>query len=382
MLPDVSMKSSKLTAISAILLLICSVAYAAPPLNIAQHHHPKILLAIPDTVGFPFWLRVKNFAQVVSKSLKIQLHVITFDANITDRDQYTEAVQNIVETQYKPDFIVSMLWLNGQSKLLDYADEKKIPIITINNSYRLDSKNNAQPRTSYSYWYGHISPNDHLAGYQLAKQLIKSYGDHQGNLIALTGDNYSAPSFNRVSGLKNALSAHPKIKLSHLIYTDWTSFDSRKKTQNIIKSDDKSINIVWTASDFIALGSAHALEQQLGSITQMQIGSIDWNKESISMIRQNKLDMSYGGHFIEAGKALILAYDFLHGHDFIDELGTMINTELKLMNKQNVEAIDKGINFAHWKNLDFKHLSKTYNPQLKHYTLDIEAMLQFEYNIQ
>lgn len=339
---------------------------------------PIILLAIPDHRGFPFWLRVKNFAQIVSKNLNIDLRIITFDANDHAHLHYTKTIKSVIDNQYKPDFIISMFWQNGQSNLLNYADQIKIPLITINSSFQQNSETNPKPRETHPYWYAHISPDDQQTGFKLAKFLLSSYGNKQGNLFALTGDNFSAPSINRVAGLKQALSSHPNIQLTKITYTDWTSFDGRRKLNKYLKGPHETFNILWTAGDFIALGAIHAAEQHLGSVDSLLIGSVDWNKDSISLIKKNKLDASLGGHFIEAGKALILAYDLLHGHDFKDELGTTIITEMALMTAENIETVAQGINFARWKNLDFKHLSKTYNNNRTEYQLDIESLLQFK----
>lgn len=356
-------------------MLLITVLKPVSALHKTVKKPPEILLAIPEPKVFPFWLRVRNFAQVVSNSLNIKLRIVTFDAAEYSRSHYANTIKQAILKQGKPDFIISMLWLNGQTNIFNLADHYEIPLITFNGSFNQKEKNKILPRKHHQYWYAHIAPNDELAGFELAEHLIKRYGNKPGNLIALSGDDFSAPSVSRIVGLKQSLANHPNIKLSQLIYTDWTSYDSKNRTLAIY--DKQPIDLIWTASDFIAQGAIAAVEQKKGNLQKIELGSIDWNQESIDLIINGKLNVSFGGHFIEAGIALILAYDTLHGHDFSDEFGTHINTAMNIMHHKNVENIGHMLNFAHWKHLDFKHLSKTYNKQLQQYDLNVKSLLQY-----
>lgn len=372
-------KSVRHTFILMLFIILPLLVLFTPKLSHAQNttatKPPKILLAIPNPKGFPFWARVQNFAKVVSKSLNIQLQIIPFEAPGDERFHYSKKLVKIIDQKGKPDFMISMLWYNGHTNIYNLADHYQIPLITINSSFNIQDRQQYVPRKDHKYWYGHIAPDDFQAGFNLAEHLIKSYGNKPGNLIALAGDSYSAPSLNRVAGLQKSLTNHPNIKLTKLIYTDWSSYDSKNQVLKMI--DDKPINLIWTASDFVAQGAIRAFEQKKGNIQALRVGSIDWNQEGIDLIDEQKLDVSYGGHFIEAGMALILALDTLNGYDFKDELGTQIHTEMNILHKENVVKIGSVLKFSHWKNLDFKHLSKTYNNQLKRYDLNFKSLLQY-----
>lgn len=358
------------------LILLSPTSALSQPKKPSVKKSPTIMLAIPNPRGFPFWVRVRNFARVVGKNLEIDLQIVTFDGPENKRFHYTDRIEKEIKANGKPDFIVSMLWLNGHTNIFNLADHYKIPLITINGNFGQQDEVKLIPRKHHQYWYGHIAPDDFQAGFKLAEHIIKSHGNKPGNLIAIAGDPYSVPSLERLAGLNKALSNHPNIKLNKTIYTDWTSYSSKNQTLALI--DKQPIDLIWTASDFIAQGAIKAVEQKQGNLQAMQIGSIDWNQEGINLIKSRQLDVSYGGHFIEAGIALILAFDTLNGHDFESDLGVQIKTEMNIMHHGNVTDIGNILDFAHWKNLDFKHLTKTYNKDLKNYQLNFKSLLQYK----
>lgn len=143
--------------------------------------------------------------------------------------------------------------------------------------------------------------------------------------------------------------------------------------------DPNDVKLVWTASDHLALGVISAIEH-LGYVPgkHMIVGGIDWTPQSHNLIRQNKQLFSVGGHFIEAGKGILLAHEILHGFDFIEDLGTIINSKIIMIDKHNIDEIAPKLNEVYWKSLDFKPLSKRYNPDLKHYQLDIKSLLNID----
>ncbi len=68
-------------------------------------------------------------------------------------------------------------------------------------------------------------------------------------------------------------------------------------------------------------------------------------------------------------------HDHFHGLDFIDELGLIINTEMSVIDKNNVDDYFKIINGG-WSQVDFKRFSKVKTPSLKKYDFSLEALLE------
>ena len=71
---------------------------------------------------------------------------------------------------------------------------------------------------------------------------------------------------------------------------------------------------------------------------------------------------------MEAGIALLLIYDYHHGHDFADELGVSFNTPMVSMSQDDVRRYLKNVGpNPDWSRIDFKRFTKTHNPDLKRY---------------
>ena len=75
-----------------------------------------------------------------------------------------------------------------------------------------------------------------------------------------------------------------------------------------------NIDIVWAASDGMALGVMDAISSGHSKISResILIGGVDWTPEAIRMIQQNHIDASVGGHFMQAAWALVKIYDHHH----------------------------------------------------------------------
>jgi ABC-type sugar transport system substrate-binding protein len=366
-----------------LLLLLAMVFTPIASATATPSFQPKVLLITPNTEGFPFWQRVKQFTQVVSNSLGVELHsyALPYDRSIDIFSPQGELSQLLSE-QLKPDFVISLLWYNKEANLIDLTERLKIPLITFNIDLSPALRQTlGKPRAKHKYWLAHISPDDTDSGKQLAKQLFAQLDPQTpANLLVLGGDEDGWPGINRIEGLQQQLKLHPQIKLLETVTTDWSSFVGRKVTTKALKRyGGKNIKYIWAAADFIALGAINAIKKQgLTPGKDILIGGIDWNKESFEPIRAGEMAVSLGGHFIEGGKALILAYDLLHGHDFAEELGVVLNTQMAPMDINNINHIEPGINYNHWKSLDFKPLSKTHNPKLKRYKLSLNDLLQFK----
>lgn len=174
---------------------------------------PKVLLAIPSPDRFPFWLRTKQFAQAVSNSLGIELHILNFKPGDRNRYNYTEAMQKTINETLRPDVIIGMFWMLGESTVLDMIERQKIPFISFNSSLtKTDYSKLGYPGEKYRYWLAHISPDDVAAGEMLAQLLVSSLDTNlKPKMIAVSGDRTSTSSNYRMQGLNLLVQAKPQL---------------------------------------------------------------------------------------------------------------------------------------------------------------------------
>jgi DNA-binding transcriptional MocR family regulator len=80
---------------------------------------------------------------------------------------------------------------------------------------------------------------------------------------------------------------------------------------------------------------------------------------------------------MEAGLALLLIYDYHHGHDFADELGVTFKTPMAAMSQAEVRRyVEKVGRNPDWSRIDFKRFTKTHNPDLKRYDFSWERVIE------
>ena len=138
----------------------------------------------------------------------------------------------------------------------------------------------------------------------------------------------------------------------------------------------KNVDVIWAASDEMVLGVLDAVKQFERILGRdFVVGFFDWNADVIQKIVKGDVVASFGGQFFEGGLALVLLYDYHHGLDFADSLGTSISTPMYSVTSKNVNEYLAKLDNVDWNNIDFRQFSKTLNLDLKRYDFSLDAVL-------
>ena len=347
-------------------------AVSTPDENVCHSiNHDVPLRAImfqPHDKLSEFWRASRKFAEAVARDLNIELKTIVIEESRRNRFGFKELILDTLTTDTKPDFILSVLYGGGEYSQLTAFNREQVPFFTFNSSLGPDElRQLSVPRKKFKYWKGHTSPDELGAGAKMVTELMKVDG---GKTIAiLAGARNSVVNNHRVEG---ALRQSRKESLSILspIFTDWSVEHSVRATKALLNRVP-DIDIIWTAGPETALGASVVL-----SVMEKRaaLASFDWTETNARMIEDGALQFSLGGHFTEAGWAVVLMHDLLHGRDFDDEKGTIILSELKKMDRTNVEQIKSFVLAEKWDKIDFAEYSKCLTPGIEKYdfTLPIQ----------
>ena len=164
-----------------------------------------------------------------------------------------------------------------------------------------------------------------------------------------------------------------KSILHQILYANWNKETSYKYTSRIIKRYKKDLDIIWAASDGMSLGAHKAIEENNKS-TQILTGGIDWSPKGIQAVKNGDIDATIGGHFMNGGFALVLLYDYFHGIDFYDEVGTKIQLNMSILTKNNVNKYLEKYSSQNWNKIDFRKYSKVLNKKLIKYDFSLESL--------
>lgn len=335
-------------------------------------HAPKpvnIMFFQPEETRSQFWFNSMRFAKAVAKDLDITLNVIEISGEARNRFTFKELTSHSLANHPRPDFILSIFYGGGEFAQLDVFNKTGIPFFTFNTS--LDTKILAltrQPRDRFENWKGHRSPNEIQAGGLLARELRNISGGD--TLAILAGPTESRINSHRVDGASQQ-GINDQVTVIPPINTDWKEPSSSRATQMLVQRVP-DFDMLWTAGPDIAKGAIDELSRtQAVQSRQVAIGTFDWTTNNVKLIQQGLLDVAYGGHFMDAGWAMVMIFDYLHGIDFVSDPGTLVLSELARLDSTNVSEIEPLVVEDKWHEIDFRRYSKCHNPNQVRYDFSL-----------
>lgn len=377
------MPIARVLLLSIALLIACtnSIAKQSNDQKKYSENTYNVLVILPEGRKSAFWRDTIEYMRAAAASLKLDLTVHYFSEVDKNRFQIVSTITNLLKSQVKtPDMVVSTLSFTVEEEIIGLFDLLKLPLITINTSIDDDVfQRTGKPREKYKYWLAHISPDDVVVGSQLADYLFDHVQVEKKVLIGLGGLFYHTPGRCRSQGLKLAVEKRgSEIDFIQEVPVDWNAIEARIKTEKLLTRHN-DVNIIWTASDAMVEGALQAIAYSFPHYTpgeNIWLGGINWNASAIDNITNNKQIVSFGGHFVEGGVALILLYDFIHGIDFAQDIGVIFKTIMEPMHKENVATIARQLSVDSWYKIDFTKFTKYHNSELEHYSLTINKLLE------
>jgi hypothetical protein len=164
--------------------------------------------------------------------------------------------------------------------------------------------------------------------------------------------------------------------LNQLLYAGWSQSEAEDKTRLLLDRYPDT-DVIWSASDGMALGAIQALESKgIRPGVDVMVGGVDWEERALNAIREGRLTISMGRHFMDGGVALLLLHDFNAGFDFASEAsGSMLSYDLKVANRENFETIEQVMRPDNWDSLDFTRFSRVYNSELMSKDLSVNELM-------
>ncbi len=332
-------------------------------------HATQVLLITPSAPGEDFWDLSTNIAKVAAKNLGLQVDVLYADLH-----QLTQA-ELILKVKKHYDYAIFLPLPKKAVNTFKVLNNKGIYFITLERATnQQDQIQLGRPQEKYPYWLAEIYYDDEQAGQLLSTALIREAKRQTLNLtpqiLAFSGD-YSYISEQRLAGL-NISAQRSKIEINQVIYTLWKEDIAQLKATLAIRNYPNT-NIIWSASDQIALAIASRL-QQIAPQGKWIIGGINATPSAISAIQNNLLTATIGGHFMQVAWAMLIIYDHSQG---VHTNNKQFNMPLKhqLITQENAIRYSKIDQMKRWQQVNFKQFSLLENPQHSYYQFDMERLV-------
>ena len=354
-----------LLLLTGIILLSARPVMARDAKAERQDKKPRLVLFTPSNA--PFWKTNVRYALAMAKSLGARMEVVDYR---DDPAFYLENVERVC--RQGADGIIFQSYQDTGEQVLKIAERYGTPSFLIN----MDMKNAGfLPRTKYKNWLGQMAPDDGWVGAMLIQQLLSQAG-RSGiswfHILGIEGAPGHKSSIQRRKGLESFLKYTQDVGSLAILPGYWNPDRAAVLFKEYI-GENPATNVVWCASDSMALAVADAADE-LGIEKPLFIGGVDWDPKALNAIREGRMSATVGGHFMEGAWAVLLLYDYLLGMDFASESIDFI-TPMQAITRDNLEDFSQFL-ALHPEEADFRPFSKVYNTERTDYTLDLVQMVR------
>ncbi len=328
----------------------------------------------------PFWKLFVDFMEEATKDLGIELEVFYAEG---DRNAMVGKISNVCQRANKPKAIVVHSFKFNGLNSLEVANRFKVPVFLVNAGLTDEQKQEiGEPRTKLKYWIGEMLPDDEVAGYRLANELIDEALkdpkrlDSEGrvHVIGLNGVVSDGASIQRVAGLEKAIAERSdEAVLDQVVAADWEQELAHSRCR-ILKRRYPDASVIWSASDHMAAGAIEAMRdrKQIPG-KDVIIGGVDASPEAMELIEQGTLHATIGGHFMDGGWVAVLLHDYLRGLE-LNQIPTHPASQMELVTRDNLANYQATLTPSTWKRTDFRKLSRFHHPKLEEYEFGLNAL--------
>lgn len=337
--------------------------------------HKHVLFINPGFVERGFWKSVSDTMLAAADALDFNLTVVSADRKWPL--MVSRGLEAIRETS--PDYVIIVNENQQAPRLMEAAETRGIPTLLLLNSLtELQEKTFGTPRTVFKNWIGSITPDNAIAGYEMAKSL-EAAAQKSGKktapitLLTLAGDFKTPASIDRLAGLDRALKESKRLKEIRRLTVNWSEQEVYQRSA--IMSRQTAVDTIWAANDPIAFGAIRALrEQNLKPGSDFFVAGLNWSTEAVDMVRRGEMTMTHGGHFLAGAYAMIMLYDYDRGRDFAD-INTHIQFPMSAIDRENADLYTRYFGDEDWSKVDFRELTRSAHPNRKNYTFTLTSLL-------
>lgn len=337
-----------------VLLLLLAPLSIAAPLNVTFIN--------PGFEDRGFWKAVTDTMRAAADQLGFELRVLYGDREWPKMVREAEAE---IAAPTKPDFLILVNEHQQGARLLQLADQAGIPTLMLLNSLTDEQRSlHGDPREQLQHWLGSLTPDNEIAGYEMAQSLVvaaqQAQLDRDGEiaLLTLAGDTRTPASLFRLEGLDRALAANPSLKEKRRLTVNW-SFDEAYKRTRLWLDSGEPLEAVWAANDPIGLGAIKAIrEVGLQPGVDVMVTGLNWSPDAIEQVNQGSMTLTHGGHFLAGAWAMVMLYDYAQGNDFATP-APQVRFPMTAIDATNAARYQAAVGDQQWSQVNFKHFSRS-----------------------
>jgi ABC-type sugar transport system substrate-binding protein len=329
-----------------------------------------------------YWVTAAQAMQAAARSLGM-----TFEVQYAQREplKTLEIAREMVARPAgkRPEYIVITDDYSVADRLLAIIDPARVKSFLAFSSIPVDQRGGiGSPRGKYKGWLGSLEPQAEEAGYLTARALIergkkeKAFApDGKLHMLAIAGDRSTPSSINRNQGMRRAVAEAAMVVVEEEVYAAWTRENAAQQAESLYRRYP-DVKLIWAGNDLMAFGAMAAWEKRGGKPgVDAWFSGINTSTEALEAVKSGRMTALAGGHFITGAWALVMIYDYHHGHDFADEglelRRPMFAEFTPALADRYIERFSAGFD-----GVDFSRYSKVRNAKLKRYNFGFAQLLE------
>ena len=242
----------------------------------------KIVLGFSQVGAESEW-RTANTESIKSAAKDAGIELKFADAQQKQENQI-KAIRSFIAQ--KVDVIAfSPVVESGWDTVLQEAKAAHIPVILTDRA--VNSKDT-------SLWVTFMGSDFLEEGRKAGRWMLdNTKGQSKVNIVELQGTVGSAPAIDRKKGFEEIIKGHPQYSIIRSQTGDFTRAKGKEVMEAFLKSDPKSINVLFAHNDDMAIGAIQAIEEAgLKPGKDITIISIDGVKGAFEAMMAGKLNVS------------------------------------------------------------------------------------------
>jgi ABC-type sugar transport system substrate-binding protein len=343
--------------------LVCSVLAAMLlPAGTLIGAPMRIVYLTPASEGNPFWTEVFEYMDKAAADLGIVFE--HKDLGTVDRYTMNDVAKKLMTGPDKPSALILAVAYGNTIPLIELAELYHIPVVIHGYLFPQElMRIGKTPRNHYKYWIASLEQDERmksrLAAISLLKKTMESIRrppEAKIRVLGLSGVSRWRGQSLRDEGFAEALALFPQMEMVQSIQVPWTADKARDLTKKLLDRH-KDVSAIWCATDLIAEGAGRAATEK-GYVVgkSMFLSGIDLSRNGLDLILKDKLVATSSVPAPFFGLMLVMLHDYLKGHDFQPDFGTLWSPEVILADESNALPLKQAL--SSFKRVDFKRYSK------------------------
>ncbi|MFV0594970.1 ABC transporter substrate-binding protein [Shewanella sp.] len=287
--------------------LLCSTLPAWAKLEVAFFN--------PGAATDSFWGDVDKLMEVAATQLDINLKIIHSDRNHFKMITQLEVLLN--SSSPVPTHIILVNEKQSAIKMLQMLYRYPIYVQLILNDISVAERETllADPHWR-TYLLPAIIPDNYAIGAETAKTLLSGLQDKKAKVLLISGDKSTPASVLRTQGANDHFFMQPNVTVTQTVYGQWREDIAYGQVLTLL-SRYPDLNLIWTASDNMAMGVVKALnEKGLRPGRDVLVSSVNTSAEILQLRQSQQITTLGGGHFLAGALGLVQLKHYQATHDY------------------------------------------------------------------